>query len=90
MSVFSKIVTGIFGRKSEKDLKILSPFVDEINAAYSPLTSLTDDELKNRFQSIRDEIKDLSINSRKTFEAEGLEEEDLDEAVQKAEQEYLD
>ena len=90
MSAFAKIVTRIFGKKSEKDLKSLSPFVDEINVAYSPLTSLTDDELKNRFQSIRDEIKDLSINSRKTFKAEGLEEEDLDEAVQKAEQEYLD
>ena len=90
MSVFAKIVTGIFGKKSEKDLKALSPFVDEINAAHSPLTSLTDDELKNRFQSFRDEIKDLSINSRKTFKAEGIEEEDLDEAVQKAEQEFLD
>ena len=79
MSAFAKIVTRIFGKKSEKDLKSLSPFVDEINVAYSPLTSLTDDELKNRFQSIRDEIKDLSINLRKTFKAEGLEEEDKED-----------
>ena len=90
MSVFAKIVTGIFGKKSEKDLKELSPFVDEINAAYNPLGSLSDDELINLFHTIKEEIKDLSINSRKTFKAEGLEEEDLDDAVIKAEQEFLD
>ena len=90
MSVFAKIVTGIFGKKSDKDLKELSPFVDEINAAYNPLGSLSDDELINRFHTIKEEIKDLSINSRKTFKAEGLEEEDLDDAVIKAEQEFLD
>ena len=90
MSVFAKIVTGIFGKKSEKDLKELSPFVDEINAAYNPLGSLSDDELINLFNTIKEEIKDLSINSRKTFKAEGLEEEDLDDAVIKAEQEFLD
>ncbi|HIG50989.1 MAG TPA: preprotein translocase subunit SecA, partial [Candidatus Marinimicrobia bacterium] len=90
MSVFAKIVTRIFGKKSVKDLKALAPFVDEVNAVYSPLNSLTDEELKNKFQALRDEIKDLSKNSRKTFKAEGLKEEDLDDAVQKAEQEFLD
>ena len=90
MSVFAKIVTGIFGKKSEKDLKELSPFVDEINAAYNPLGSLSNVELINLFHTIKEEIKDLSINSRKTFKAEGLEEEDLDDAVIKAEQEFLD
>ena len=90
MSVFAKIVTGIFGKKSEKDLKELSPFVDEINASYNTLGSLTDDELINQFHTIKEEIKDLSTNSRKTFKAEGLEEEALDDAVIKAEQEFLD
>ena len=52
MSVFAKIVTGIFGKKSEKDLKELSPFVDEINAVYNPLGSLSDDELINRIHAI--------------------------------------
>ena len=43
MSVFSKIVTGVFGKKSEKDLKILSPYVDEINSVHDSLSSLSDD-----------------------------------------------
>ena len=37
MSVFAKIVTGVFGKKSDRDMKILTPFIDEINSAYSPL-----------------------------------------------------
>ena len=90
MSVFTKIVTGVFGKKSEKDLKILLPYVDEINSVFQPLTSLSDDELINRFQSIRDELEDISQNSQKTFKSEGLEEEDLEDATQKVELEFLD
>ena len=90
MSLFTKIITGIFGKKSEKDLKLLAPVVEEINAAFEPLKSLSDDELKQRFQDIRTELKEISDNSRKTFKAEGLEEEELEEAILKVEQEYLD
>ena len=90
MSLFTKIVTGIFGKKAEKDLKLLAPAVGEINTAFEPLKSLSDDELKQRFQDIRTEIKEKSENSGKTFKAEGLEEEELEEAILKVEQEYLD
>ena len=90
MSLLTKIVTGIFGKKSEKDLKLLAPVVEEINAAFEPLKSLSDDELKQRFQDIKTELKEISDNSRKTFKAEGLEEEELEEAILKVEQEYLD
>ena len=58
MSIFTKVVTGIFGKKSEKDLKILSPFVDEINSVYHPLSSLSDDELISQFHSIQKELQD--------------------------------
>ena len=77
MSIFSKVVTVIFGKKSEKDLKILSPFVDEINSVYHPLSSLSDDELISQFHSIRKELQETSLNSGKTFKAAGLEEDDL-------------
>ena len=86
MSLFTKIVTGIFGKKAEKDLKLLAPAVGEINTAFEPLKSLSNDELKQRFQDIRTELKEISDNSRKTFKAEGLEEEELEEAILKVEQ----
>ena len=89
MSIFARMVTGIFGKKSEKDLKILSPYIDEINSVFQPLASLSEDELKNRFQSIQKELKETSINADKTFKIERLEEGDLEDAIQKVEQEFL-
>ena len=90
MSVFGKIVTGIFGKKSDKDLKELYPFVDEINAIYPSLEILSDDEIKQRFQSIRDDLQ-LKIESSKIrFIAEGLKDSDLDDEILKVEQAYLD
>ena len=44
MSMFAKVVTGIFGKKSEKDLKILTPYVGKINSTFQPLASLSDNE----------------------------------------------
>ena len=37
MSVLAKIVTGIFGKKSDRDLKILAPFTDDINLVYQSI-----------------------------------------------------
>ena len=32
MSVFTKIVTGVFGKKSDRDMKMLTPYIDKINS----------------------------------------------------------
>ena len=50
MSIFSKIVTSVFGKKSDKDLKIIQPIVDQINEKYESLSKFSDDEL-SKFQS---------------------------------------
>ena len=49
MSIFSKIVTSVFGKKSDKDLKGLTPLVEQINEKYNSLNSLDDNELKISF-----------------------------------------
>ena len=54
MTVFTKIVTGIFGKKSDRDMKFFSPVIDKINTAYAPLQYLSDDELRRSFKKIRD------------------------------------
>lgn len=46
----------IFGTKNEKDLKKIYPIVEEINAEYQKLQSLTDEELKNKTVEFRAEI----------------------------------
>ena len=90
MSVFAKIVTGVFGKKSDRDMKILTPFIAEINSSFNILESLSDDELKQRFQSIRDTFQEESMSFRKIFKSEGLEGKDLEEAILKSEQKFLD
>ena len=90
MSVFGKIVTKIFGKKSDKDLKLLSPFVDEINAIYPSLETLSDDDIKLRFQSIKNDLMLKIESSKTTFIAEGLKDTDLDDEILKVEQAFLD
>jgi len=90
MAVFGKIVTAIFGKKSDKDLKTLYPFVDEINAVYPSLEILSDDDVRQRFQSIKDDLKLKIESSKTTFIAEGLKDSDLDDEILKVEQAFLD
>ncbi|MEQ9405335.1 MAG: preprotein translocase subunit SecA [Cyclobacteriaceae bacterium] len=67
----AKGVAKIFGTKTEKDLKELTPYVALINAEYDKLKNITDDELrgrtielkgviKERLKSIDDQIVDLT------------------------------
>ena len=53
MAIFSKVIGKVFGNKSDKDLKVLSPYIEKINSQYEPLNSLTDQELKDRFLKIK-------------------------------------
>ena len=52
MSILAKIVTSVFGTKSDKDLKQINPFVEEINTSYESLNNLTDNELRDKFKNI--------------------------------------
>ena len=74
MSVFTKIITGLFGKKSDRDMKILTPFIEEVNTAYNLLESLSKVELQKRFTTIREAVQEESRNARQTFKAEGLNE----------------
>ena len=68
MSLFSKIVSRVFGKKSDKDLEVLSPFVDKINDYYKTLSNLTDEELKSKFLSISKEFKDIEKDFKDSSE----------------------
>ena len=64
MSILSKVIGKVFGNKSEKDLNVLLPYLDEINSHYDKLSTLKDDDLKNKFQKIKKDFLEL-INSNK-------------------------
>ena len=53
------IISKIFGgNKSEKDVKKLTPIVEQVNQHFATYTSLTNDELRNKTKEFRQRIKE--------------------------------
>ena len=90
MSIFSNIITKVFGRKSDKDLKALAPLVDEINQEYSNLKSLSDEDLKNKFSDIGNELKDTIALKKESYLKEGLDLNEIDDLLYEIEKKFLD
>jgi len=53
-------ITKLFGTKSDKDIKLIMPIVDEINAIYDEYNSLSDDEIKAKTNEFKEYIKEQS------------------------------
>ena len=51
-----KFIAKVFGTKSEKDIKKLMPIVGEINAEYAKLSSLSDQQLREKTRAVREQI----------------------------------
>ncbi len=70
------------GNKSEKDVKIITPYVAKINAFFDEYQSLSNDELRGKTEIFRQRIKehlteiDLEIDTKKA-EAEQLDSADI-------------
>lgn len=63
-----KILTKIFGSKSDKDLKAIQPIVDQIKALGPEMEALTDDQLKERTAQFRQKIKDATVEIDKDID----------------------
>jgi preprotein translocase subunit SecA len=46
LDFLTKSITNLFGNKSDRDIKILNPIVDEINAEFAKLATISHDELR--------------------------------------------
>ena len=46
MSFFKDLLAGIFGNKSQNDLKQIYPIVDQIKSTYETIDQLSHDELR--------------------------------------------
>ena len=51
--VFKKI----FGSKADRDMKAIRPTLEKVKAAYEVIDRLSDDELRQRCQQLKDQIK---------------------------------
>jgi preprotein translocase subunit SecA len=49
----AKGLAKVFGTKSDRDIKAISPVVTEINAAFEKLANISDDDLRNETSKIR-------------------------------------
>lgn len=96
--VFSKL----FGSKSDRDLKKIQPYIDEIKSFESELQAISDDELRARTERFRKEIKDATVEIDKQIaelksQINDLESDlsieerrELSEQLDKVDQEWLD
>ena len=57
MNVVASILKFFFGTKSDKDRKQIQPYVDKILAAYPPIDSLSNDQLRAHSEALRATIK---------------------------------
>ncbi len=59
MAFVTKVLTKILGNKSERDIKSISPVIEEIKREYERITSITNDELRKETDKIKSTINDF-------------------------------
>ncbi|MAZ61559.1 MAG: preprotein translocase subunit SecA [Candidatus Marinimicrobia bacterium] len=90
MSIISKVLTTVFGRKSDKDLKKILPTVEKINLEYESLNKLSENDLKLKFQKIKDDLQQLILKNKNKYLEENKDLNTVDDLLYKDETQYLD
>ncbi|MEQ1733444.1 MAG: preprotein translocase subunit SecA [Bacteroidia bacterium] len=80
----TKVFTKFFGKKSDRDVALILPIVELINAEYAQLQGVTNDELRAFVQTIRTEINNAIAADEQEIialksQAENLDEDKTDE-----------
>jgi preprotein translocase subunit SecA len=57
MSIINSVLGLFLGNKYERDLKEINPFIDKIKAEYEKVKNLSNDELREKTDELRKEIK---------------------------------
>lgn len=78
---FLDFITKIFGNKSQRDLKEITPIVDRIKEQYEQVKALSHDQLRERTAQIRQSIQDEVKPERQQIQElkKGIDELDLSE-----------
>ena len=84
------ILKKIFGSRSDREIKILLPIVDEINQIAETLSSKSEVELVFRAQEIRKEIISARESAEQELQEKNLTEKELKKLLQETEQSTLD
>ncbi|MDH6342574.1 preprotein translocase subunit SecA [Parabacteroides sp. PFB2-12] len=78
---FNEFMTKLFGNKSQRDLKEITPYVDKIRAIYPSIEALSNDELRARTEAIKQKIQDYVADERAQVAKlrEGIDDKELEE-----------
>ena len=78
---FNEFLTKLFGNKSQRDLKDISPWVDKVKEAYPAIEILSHDDLRQRTTDIKASIQNSVLTEKERIESlkEGIEELDMDQ-----------
>ena len=61
---FLDVLSKLFGNKSQRDLKEITPWVERIKAIYPEIDALSNDELRERTAQLRQRIQDHVAKER--------------------------
>ena len=95
---FLDVLSKLFGNKSQRDLKEITPWVERIKAVYPEIDALSNDELRERTAQLRQRIQEYVAKEREEVASlrASVEGKDLDEReaiwgkVDKIEKEILE
>ena len=90
MSLFNKVITKVFGKKSDKDLKKISPIIEDINKEFETLNHLTDQEIKDRFNKIKADLSDLVEKKNIELKENSKNSSDVEKNIIQLEKDFLD
>ena len=68
MNIVSKILTAFMGNKSVRDINEINPLVAQINGIYSGLQPLSNDELREKTNTLRERIREHIRNEQEEIE----------------------
>ncbi len=66
--MFNTLLEIVFGNKHEKDIRKIEHYVDEINAIYDDLATLSDDELRQKTEVFKEKIRMATASVREEIE----------------------
>ncbi|MDR2681271.1 MAG: preprotein translocase subunit SecA [Tannerella sp.] len=78
---FNDILTKLFGNKSQRDLKEITPYVEKIKAVYPSIETLSNDELRAKSAGIRKHVQDYVSEEKAKIASlrEGIDDKPLEE-----------
>ena len=80
-NVVSGLIKLFFGTKSEKDRKLIQPYVDKIKAIYPSIEQLSNDELRARSLALKNSIAEYISGEEKQIEELKTQLEDLNTSL---------